>query len=139
MSTSSALVVSRLLGNHLACSQVHAVRPNPVKTFFAPARPARLPQLSWDPLEQPPGFARRHLQLDAQQGKPTDNAGRICTMHHSAEAKAEARNESPAEQPRKKQKVHSAIVACPYNVLCSALLGTLTINMHLSAMYKKAA
>ena len=100
----------------LACSQVHAIKPNPVKTFFAPARPARLPQLSWDPLEQPPGFARRYLQLELQQRKPTDNAGRVRTMQ-DAGADAKARDESAAEQPRKKQKVQSAMVPCTHSVL----------------------
>ena len=126
----------------LACWQVHAIKPNPAKTFFAPARPVRLPQLSWDPLEQPPGFARRYLQLEVQQGKPTDNAGRVRTMQ-SAEADAKARDECPAEQPRKKHKVQSATVPCIQGALLevsgAALLRTLALDLHLPARYENVA
>lgn len=109
------LVVSHLLDDSPGMLQVHAIKPNPVKTFFAPARPARLPQLSWDPLEQPSGFARRYLQLELQQRKPTDNAGRVCTTQN-AEPDVKARNKCPAEQRRKKQKVQSATVPCIHSL-----------------------
>ena len=46
------------------------MKPNPVKTFFPPTKPAQTAQLSWQPLEEPPGFARRFSMLREQLPKP---------------------------------------------------------------------